>query len=39
MLEKAWKEREEVVYKKLFHDSGPGIYTLDFDIFTHCCPK
>jgi hypothetical protein len=33
LLEKAWEEREEVFYKKLFRDIGSGIYPLDFDIF------
>jgi Suppressor of fused protein (SUFU) len=33
LLEQAWEEREEVVYKKLFQDTGLGIYPLDFDIF------
>lgn len=33
LLENAWEEREEVIYKQLFQDIGQGIYPLDFDIF------
>jgi hypothetical protein len=33
LLEEAWEEREEVVYKQIFQDIGQGIYPLDFEIF------
>lgn len=32
-LEKAWEEREDVVYKRLFGSLGAGIYPLDEKIF------
>lgn len=33
LLERAWAEREETVYVKLFGDLGPGIYPLDVSVF------
>ena len=33
LLEKAWEQREQEVYSKLFGDIGKGIYTLSFDLF------
>ncbi len=32
-LEKAWEEREEIIYRDLFGDLGPGIYPLDNEVF------
>ena len=32
-FEECWEEREEVVYKKIFHDLGPGIYPLTNEVF------
>lgn len=33
-LEAAWEFREEKIYKTLFGDTGSGIYTLDFELFS-----
>jgi suppressor of fused protein SUFU len=33
LLERAWAEREEVVYPRLFGDLGPGIFVLDAELF------
>jgi hypothetical protein len=33
LLEKAWEEREQYIYKTLFGDIGDGIYVLSFDLF------
>lgn len=32
-LENSWKEREEVIYKGIFTDTGEGIYTLSNEYF------
>lgn len=36
LLERAWEQREEIVYPRLFGELGPGIYTLSaktFEVF------
>lgn len=32
-LEECWEEREEISYKEIFGDTGPGIFPLSNDIF------
>ncbi|MCJ8339360.1 MAG: suppressor of fused domain protein [Pseudomonadales bacterium] len=32
-LEQCWEHREEHVYKEIFTDTGPGIYTLPAELF------
>jgi hypothetical protein len=32
-LEDSWEEREEKSYKKIFGDTGPGIFPLSTEIF------
>ena len=34
LLESAWEHREEILYKGLFGDLGPGIYPLPIEIFS-----
>jgi len=34
LLEAVWEHREEVLYRELFGDTGPGICTLSADIFS-----
>lgn len=33
LLEDSWEQREEIVYPKLFGETGEGIYPLDSEIF------
>lgn len=33
LLEEAWEEREDVVYPKVFGDTGPGLYPLTNEVF------
>lgn len=33
-FEQSWAVREEKVYKTLFGDTGPGIFLVDFDLFS-----
>lgn len=33
LLEEAWEEREDVVYPKVFGDTGPGLYPLSNAVF------
>jgi len=33
-FEAAWREREESIYGSLFGELGPGIYPLDFEMFS-----
>jgi hypothetical protein len=33
LLERSWQAREEIVYRRLFGDLGPGIYTLSAETF------
>lgn len=32
LLERSWEYREETLYRRLFGDTGPGIYPLDMDL-------
>jgi len=34
LLEQAWEQREEEIYRELFGDTGEGIYLLGGDLFT-----
>ena len=35
LLEESWTQREEVIYPKLFGNTGAGIYPLDMSIFSN----
>jgi hypothetical protein len=38
-LESVWEHREDVVYRRVFGDTGPGIYPLSADLFTRTFGK